>query len=325
MSGLRAVAERLSHGPASIAYLGNSVTAQKDGYRPHLHAALCLKFGHDHRAINAGFGGVGAIGSVCTMDDWVIRHRPELCFIECMTGDFGVGLHADTGAALEGMLRKLARIGSAACFLNLSRRDADFSTENPIVQTYRAVVEHHGITAIDLGVRLAGAGPRFFRDEVHNTPEGARHAAELIFELLEPILARDSAPPRPAAPLHARDFSGATVIAARPEMVSGAGSETGRFRLQYPYLALAPGSAIRFASPDQALLGLLLVLGPHSGAALIGGTRHELRDQWCHFERLHAYVLGTEFPPGTSVEIAPLPDDSGPTRLKLAGFLTRPV
>lgn len=324
MSGLRAVCGRLSRGPGTIAYLGNSVTAQKYGYRPHLHVALCRKFGHDHRPINAGFGGVGAIGSVCTMDDWVIRHRPELCFIECMTGDFGVGLHADTGAALEGMLRKLARIGSAACFLNLSRRDADFSMENPIMRTYRAVSEHHDIAAIDLGARLAGAGPRFFRDETHNTAEGGYHAARLIFELLEPILARDSAP-RPVAPLHARDFSGATVIAARPEMASGASIETGRFRLQYPYLALAPGNAIRFDSPDQALLGLLLVLGPHSGAALIGGARHELRDRWCHFERLHAHVLGAEFPPGTPVKIEPLPDDSWPTRLKLAGFLTRPV
>jgi hypothetical protein len=324
LSGFRAVAERLSRGPGTIAYLGNSVTAQRDGFRPHLHSALCRKFGHDHRAINAGFGGVGAIGSVCTMDDWVIRYRPELCFIECMTGDFGVGLHADTGAALEGMLRKLARIGSAACFLNLSRRHADFSTQNPIVSTYRAVAEHHGITAIDLGECLAGADPRFYRDEVHNTPEGGRLVAGLIFERLEPILTRNDTP-RPAAPMHARDFSGATVIAARPEMVSGAGIETGRFRLQYPYLELAPANVIRFASPDQALLGLLLVLGPRSGAALIGGVRHELRDRWCHFERLHAHVFRAEFPPGTPVEIAPLPDDSRPTRLQLAGFLTRPV
>ena len=106
MTGLRNVAERLAAGPASIAYLGNSVTVQKDGYRPHLHAGLIRRFGRAHRQINAGFGAVGSLGSVCTMDDLVIRHRPALCFVECMTGDMGVGLHADIGPALEGNPQK---------------------------------------------------------------------------------------------------------------------------------------------------------------------------------------------------------------------------
>jgi hypothetical protein len=69
MWGLRDTAAQLAAGPVVIAYLGNSVTAQKDGYRPYLHKGLVKRFGHEHKAVNAGFGGVGSIGSVCTMDD----------------------------------------------------------------------------------------------------------------------------------------------------------------------------------------------------------------------------------------------------------------
>ena len=118
--GLLGAAERLAQRPATIAYLGNSITRQRDGYRPHLHGLLIERFGQPHRAINAGFGGVGSVASACTMDDMVVRHGPLLCFIETLTGDMGVGMHPDTGPALEGMVRKLAAIGASGCFLQVS-------------------------------------------------------------------------------------------------------------------------------------------------------------------------------------------------------------
>src|SRR3954451_10692319 len=119
------------------------------------------------------------------MDDLVIRHCPALCFIECLTGDIGVGLHADTGPALEGMLRKLAAIGTSACFLNLPRRDTDFSLENPAVALYARIAEHHRTPSIDLGPVLKDEGPTLFRDVVHTTEAGSRRTADLILEALD--------------------------------------------------------------------------------------------------------------------------------------------
>ena len=241
MKGLRDVARRLATGPAKIAYMGNSVTAQKDGYRPFLHAGLVKRFGHDHKLINAGFGGVGSIGSVCTMDDLVIRHRPALCFIECMTGDMGVGLHADTGPALEGMLRKLAANNCSACFLNLPRGDADFSRADPIALLYRRVAEHHGTPSVDLGQDLKSEGPDFFRDVVHTTTAGGRRTADLILAAMELIFA-DSPSPQPLAPLFTRDYVTASIAPVRAEMLRDPAACTrGRFRFAYPLIEIGPG------------------------------------------------------------------------------------
>jgi hypothetical protein len=327
--GLRDAADRLAAGPVPIAYLGNSVTAQKDGYRPYLHAGLVKRFRQDHKAVNAGFGGVGSIGSVCTMDDLVIRHSPALCFIECMTGDMGIGLHADTGPALEGMLKKLAMIGCAACFLNLPRRGADFSCDNSAVALYARVATHYGTASIDLGPKLRFEGPDFFRDVVHTTATGSRRTADLILGALDSIFLTPSSPP-PSGPLFARDYREVTVL---PMSIAAlrdpAACTTGRFRLTYPFVDLGPDNEIFFHSTTNELLGLLVVIGPHSGPTIIGGEEHQLRDRWTHYDRLHAYVLDNPLPADRPLTIAPVNDardaSEPPPRLKIIGFLVRPV
>jgi hypothetical protein len=327
MRGLRDAADRLAAGPVGIAYLGNSVTAKKDGYRPYLHAGLVKRFGHSHRAVNTGFGGVGSIGSVCTADDLVIRHKPALCFIECMTGDMGVGLHADTGSALEGMIRKLAAINCAACFLNLPRRDADFSRHNPIVELYANVAEHYGTPSIDLGPDLDSEGSDFFLDSVHTTALGSRRTADLILEELETIFAASNSP-QPSTQLFARDYARASVVPIGVEMLRDRSACLhGRWRIAYPYFDIAPDNAIHFQSKSDELLGLLLVVGPHSGVTMINGTKHQFRDRWSHNDRMHAYVFDTPFLTGSPVAVSPLDatDDAAPSRLKIIGFLVRPA
>ncbi len=329
MSGLRSVTAKLAAAPAAIAYLGHSVTAQKDGYRPHLHAGLVALFGQPHRAVNAGFGGVGSIASVCTMDDLVIRHRPTLCFIECMTGDIGVGLRPNSGAALEGMLRKLAAIDCAACFLNLPRQDGAGADAAAVGALYARIAAHHGIGAIDLGPDLVRAGPEFFRDVVHTTAAGGMRTAALILERLKPLFT-SAGSPRTAAPLFDKDYASATVVPVGTDALrEPAACTQGRFRLVYPTLEIGPDNEFHFHSESRELLGLLIVAGPNAGPALIDGQAFELRDRWSHYERLHAVVFDAPYAAGRRVAIAPMqdarPPAMAPPRLKLIGFLVRDV
>src|SRR6266516_2318846 len=100
--GLGNAATMLSRRIGRIAYLGNSVTAQREGFRPLLHERLTAHFGQPHRLINAGLGGVGSLASLFTMEDLVLRFAPDLCFIECTTGDMGVRTPVTTiGPILE--------------------------------------------------------------------------------------------------------------------------------------------------------------------------------------------------------------------------------
>jgi hypothetical protein len=325
--GLLGAAGQLAEGPATIAYLGNSITRQRDGYRLPLHALLNERFGHEHRAINAGFGGVGSVASACTMDDMVIRHRPRLCFIETLTGDMGVGVHTDTGPALEGMVHKLGAIGASACFLHLPRQGADFSDANPVARTHFALAAHYRIPIVDLAARLSGEGSDYFRDGIHVTPEGGVRTARLIADALEPLF-EVAEPELPGRPLYQVDYCGAGIAAVLPAALRDpAAGRLGRFRLRYPYLDFAADNAVRFRSEQAAVVGLFLVIGPHSDTVDINGQVHRLRDRWCSYERIHALILPRAIEPGTAIEIAPVRREDGPPtpRLKLIGLLVRPV
>lgn len=328
MKTLYQAATQLRTAPGVIAYLGNSVTVQKDGYRPHLHAGLMKRFKQPHKAINAGFGGVGSVGSVCTMDDLVIRHKPDLCFIECMTGDMAVGLHEDTGPAVEGILRKLNAIDCAACFLHLPRLDADFSPDNPIIALYSTIAEHYNVPSLNFGQELQSDTSALLKDHVHTTPNGAVRIASLILQRLDDFSNPSHSSQSPER-IFDRDYLRASVVPATPDMLADPSACTlHQWRFFYPYYEITLGNEIRFFSETSDLIGLLVIIGPHSGLTIIGGARHNLRDRWSHYERMHAYVFERYFPAGRTVPMAPLHEPldslvSVPT-LKVIGFLIRP-
>lgn len=313
--GLASVARRLAASPGVIAYAGASVTVQKHGYRTALHDALCRRFGHGHRSVNAGFGGVGSVVSVAMMDRLVLRHWPDLCFIECQTGDLGLETPGPVGSALEAMVAKLRQKNCEPCFLNLPRQDIDYAAQNDIVTAYREVAEHHQVAVIDLAARFQGLGSGFFRDVVHTTAEGGRQTAEAIIEALEALWAQPGAQAM-ARPIFSQDFRHAHLADISAEMVRGANTRS-LFRLTLPVTEVAPGGVICVRAAAQSIFGLLLIYGPHSGEAMINGRPRLLRDKWCDQDRMHGYLLEPEIAPGYSLVVEPR------APLKIAGLFVR--
>lgn len=99
--------------------MGSSVTVQKEGYRIFLQQYLREYFQQEHLEICAAIGGVRAITGVFTMDEDVINHAPDLCFIEYMVSDrIEVNTpQTEIGKAIEGIVRKLRKIGCQIIFL----------------------------------------------------------------------------------------------------------------------------------------------------------------------------------------------------------------
>ena len=128
-------------------------------------------------------------------------------------------------------------------------------------------------------------------------------------------------------PLFTRDYVTASIAPVRAEMLRDPAACTrGRFRFAYPLIEIGPDNDIYFHSGSDELLGLLIVVGPHSGTILVDGAERQLRDRWSHYERLHTYVFERHFPAGRTVTIAPLEDmhnASVSPRLKIIGFLVR--
>jgi lysophospholipase L1-like esterase len=338
---LARVAARLRRAAGTIAYFGASVTAQRDGYRPRLAAALQAATGHEHRSINAGIGGVGSISGLFLMDRLVLPHRPDLCLVEFSVADrLGWTPPELLEPVLEAIICRLRSQGCEPCFVHLHRADR---ADAGAMDTYDRIARHHSVSAIDVDAqwsRWRDAGTcdvdELLRDVVHTTPRGA----DMVADALLPALTGDRGAARSetsrAALLHGARFHRARTVPAHADCLRGPGRpQRGRFRLTYEYLAIGTGNRVecRF---DGELVGLVIVVGPASGVIRVRGpgssTDISTWDPTCFYDRLSTTVFKRPWPAGTPVTIEPLdlavdysdaeqPIPDAPKQLKLIGFM----
>jgi len=309
-AGLGPVARRLREAPCTVAYLGASVTAQKEGYRPRLHEMIRQRFGQQHPSLSAALGATAVVSAVFLADELVAAHSPGLCLIEYATPLAGRRERADAGAAMDGIIAKLVAVGCQPCLLHLYRGGEG---QDEIVGMFEEVAARHGIPSIDLITPLRTALDTgqvdkdwLLRDGMHTTPDGS----QLVAETADVALARiadaggpgaESVPP-PTVPNYRQAHS----VDASLDDVSGDG-EVRLFRLHRPYVRIARGSRVlrRF---NETLHGLAVVIGPESGEIEIsaGGARQSkmLFDPSSHYERFGTVLLRHPVPPGTDAAIS---------------------
>ncbi len=344
--GLGDVIHRLSREDMTIAYLGASVTAQTKGYRPQLHELLSSTTGRAHRAVLAGTGAMGSISGVFLMDELVLPHRPDLCFVEYTTSDStGTTPLSDLGAVLEGIVRKLRRIGCEACFLHLLRSDQELVDGHPAVETYERVADHYAVPSVHVAAWLRESGhppDELLRDPVHTTGFGSRLVAEAVLRALTLIGDASPAARRDPPPLFAESFETTRVVAARREHVLA--PETcaeATFRFFYPYVEVGTDNELR-VTPEGELDGLVLVVGRETGYVEVeadGVSREYLTwDDACFYDRMQTLILDPFLPAGVSVRVRPTERavdysncrrplanaDRIVKRLKVIGFMERP-
>jgi hypothetical protein len=308
-AGLGAVGTRLTEEPLSIAYFGASVTAQKDGYRPLLHERFRRRFGQDHSSRYAAIGGVDIVSAAFLADDFVVRHRPDLCLIEFTSIELIWGSSIATAEeAMDGVVSKLRAAEIQPCLLHLARREWHEKNAD-LLAAFERVAERHGIPSIDLtGVVLESTQTdRILRDPVHTTPAGSELVAKLIAGAIEAIapddLPTDSGelPPLPGTD----DYRQARVLPVSSEDAAGS-AEMRLFRLQRPYLELPVRSPIHRRFSDR-LAGLVMLVGPESGELEIADRRGPQRlmtwDAWCHYERFTACLFERTCEAGGAVSI----------------------
>lgn len=143
-----------------IAYLGGSITAQP-GWRPKT-----LKWFQDQypnaavSEINAAIGGTGSDLGVFRLGHDVLRHKPDLLFIEFAVNDGGAAHHR-IHQAVEGIVRQTYAADSATdiCFVytlvagwTQTLRDGKFPHAASAME---AVADHYGIPSIHMGLEVA--------------------------------------------------------------------------------------------------------------------------------------------------------------------------
>jgi hypothetical protein len=316
--------DELSRRICHIGYVGNSVTAQRNGYRPRLHRKFIEHFGRPHIEIKAGFGAMGSAGCLFTLDAFVLRHRPDICFIECAVGDYGTHQALDlTKAIIEAIIRNLMSAGCWPCVLHLGRNDIEIEKMRPIISCYNVVTDYYRVPSIDLSEAVAedalnrSIDPALFftEDGVHQNDRGAELISTRAFEAFLALISsgltetKDFKQQLARQPIFGADWNAARLIPLHPSMLIKPDMFiAGKLRLVTPYIELDSSNAVCIAEIPCKIVGMMLILGPHSGyiSVAIDGDeeKYQTWDLWCAKERLHTLLFKRIAPQGARLVIS---------------------
>lgn len=311
----------------AIAYLGASVTAQRDGYRRRLHERLVARTGHSHRAINAGVGGTGTVGLSFLVDELVLCHRPDICILELVTGDAGLESHMPrVGQAAEGLVRKLLAIGCAPILVHAFRGEPEVRDRHRrAIREWEKVADHYGIPSLHACRVIESDSPscasELFPDGVHSSEAGAEFLSAVIERGIVGAAEREGSRTTPPA-LWPDHFGRTKLLPIDPSMARLPHLCTsGAYHLVKQWVGVRIGNSLQTHVVGD-VVGMLVVAGPHSGAVSVetdrGSERVQVFDQWSHYDRL-ATVIFTVGGPLRHVRVAPTDDDVDYT------YVRRPV
>lgn len=248
-----------------ILYVGNSVTAQRDGYVNHLHQSLQELSGRKHFSSKLALGAMGSLGIAAYWSRIVKRKSPDIVFIETSLADSGHATPLDLihDSLLE-VIRQAGSSGAFPVFLHLPRSDL-YSHRIPVVKRiYDEVAKEFGIVTIDLSQDSNFIAPENYSyDGVHTTAAGAASAGRHIAKSFMEIMSRQD--------LDFKTPSGNLIEVKRFRSLSwqsmriSSPPELGRYKLEFEFAILMEGNKVEWKSSSNQLVALQVIIGPSSG------------------------------------------------------------
>ena len=277
--------------PITVAYLGGSITqdGHKDvpnldenmGYRNRISRFFRTRFEHPSvTEIGAGIGGTGGDLGVFRFDYDVLRHNPDLVFVEFVVTDKKL-TREQTHMAIEGIVRKGLMHNPNMEFCFIYTMYSGFieiygeGTPPDAVVFEQEIAQHYNIPSINVGQVVANKiltgvmqWTDFARDVAHPTAMGHAYYAALACDCLESILDNE----QPGLPNLPNPLCDKHLAGAHLEPVSSDDQRPGwEFKPQenlggwQPFDALLctsePGKPLEFEFEND-LIGLYYMLHP---------------------------------------------------------------
>ena len=324
--GMPNVLAKLAAGKdVAVAYLGGSITAQA-GWR-----VMTLKWFKETypkanvREINAAIGGTPCGLGVFRLGQDVLRHKPDLVFVEFAVNDGGTRPE-DVWRAMEGIVRQIWALDPTIdiCYAYTIHTGGmpDHYAKGLRPRSTSAmemIAEHYGIPSIDMGMRvvqlrqadkLIYKSPKdvsgkivFARDDCHPLPAGHKIYTDVITKAIDAM--KPLGKPGPHAiekkkPFIADHWQAAKIVPLKKAMLTsgwkkmpkdkGLGKRFAKYMPEM-WAATKPGEKITFRFRGSKVM-LYDLLGPDGGQAIItvDGKRREKRgkrfDHYCTYHRI---------------------------------------
>ncbi|MFT5471053.1 MAG: lysophospholipase L1-like esterase [Verrucomicrobiales bacterium] len=319
-----------------VAYLGGSITAAP-GWRIQSREWLQARYPDAKiEEIHAAIGGTGSDLGVFRLGQDVLRHEPDLLFVEFAVND-GRAAPERIHKAMEGIVRQTwtADPQTDICFVyTLTEKmlpDLHAGKMPRAASAMEELADHYGIPSIHFGVevaRLEAAGELIFKAEKPKdfetvkpmifSTDGVHPHAETGHRLYTEAIARSwpkltgPAGSRVAVePLRADNWEQAKLIPIEPGMLSGNWEKLDaehpiakRFARNMPtiYQATEPGAALTFKF-DGTTAAVFDVLGPDGGSVAVqldeadAQSRNRI-DAYSTYNRMSKLNVATEIDAG---------------------------
>lgn len=272
--------------PRRLVAYGNSISAQKSGFFTRICEGLLHE--GDISSENASVGGVGSLGLAALIDLTLRPGNSGVAIVETSASDAaGATAAEDLPGVFSSLIDALRGRGLTPLVVHLPRFDIREEQLDLVRDIQDAVCRNQAVPSLNLRSALSLADTH---DRVHLTDAGAQRAADLLLGEVRGALAsaRIEEVPAPGVP------TVGLVPCGDPEW-SQARGEPGSFRLLIPTRRYPAGVPARVEIPARASLGLVMVVGPSSGAIHVAGgageARIQLWDRWCTFRRLQVVHL----------------------------------
>lgn len=181
-------------GELRILYVGASVTAQKNGYRPELNKLLTMQ-GYTVKQKVLATGATGSIFGLCNLSTLEKTERFDLAVYEYSTGDLNVGLTPldVMESVVQESLEYLNSIAGKVVLINNYRSDYEAGAGEFVREKHRAAAKQNDIQVIDMHPYFESIRPDYseqdwkliYRDNVHTGEKGSALLATKILDEIE--------------------------------------------------------------------------------------------------------------------------------------------
>lgn len=287
--------------------LGNSVSAQRDGYVSALDS--CANSRDIRPIVNASLGGVGSIGLVALHEPLVGARRADLVILETSLGDAaGATNLQDLPLVLQALCDRALEVATTGVVaLHIPRFDVSRDVQATVVAIHERTLRDRGIPSLDLSTQIA---PQDTVDGVHLTPAGSRIVAQHLATFIQEtsLLIRDQ-----SVNAHSSPRLSYIPVSASCWRTDG---EKASFRATLPSTRLGFTGSASIDISGVEPLALVVIVGPRSGVISIRTPHHSVNlqtwDQWCTFRRIQIVHLPREVRISPHMEIRPVADSFAP-------------
>ena len=284
----------------NICFIGNSVSAQREGYRGILQRLIVEQLSSDATFVNCSLGGIGSLGVSFFIDRFIRNKQIDICFVETFVADLkGATPTTYISSALRGIMLHPSLQKAIIIPLLLYRSDVDDDAYANMIKLYEEAYGPYFKASIDVFsvvrelVKERHTNAReVVYDEIHTTAYGAELYAEYIFSRMHSIAAECK-----ESCQWLRDVS--AIVPSKsvdflPRIVSDE-YVSGLFRLSLPYAEIERGNHIDVVTEGGACLGLIVVADSDTGVIELMSDSFlhtaQLYDAWCTQQRLQVVIF----------------------------------